>query len=144
MDEDARQDEIQEFVLDNYPPAHQSSPEKVGNWTGWAAHHGFLFLGYDKEGDDGKLVALGIARPLSLKRTIEEITDTDFDRDGEVVYVDLTISTTGKSGMQAIMLAILNRMGDKPLLAFKRLKTQNKYNIYRLRDFASKLLRGKQ
>lgn len=139
MTETDRNEEIREFVLDNYAPAHQWQPKIAEDWTAWAAENGFLFLCYS---EDDKLVGLCIARPLSLKRNLKEITDTDFDSDGELVYVDVTISTSGKQAMQAMMVGILNRMGDKQLIAFKRLRTQDKYNIYRLADFSAKLLRG--
>ena len=140
MTEAERNEEIREYVLDNYSVASTWEPENVKNWCAWAAENGFLFLCYDIPGDQGKLVGLCIARPLSIARISGEIADTDYDLDGEIIYVDLTISTAGKQPMRAMMQAILQKMGGKQIIAFKRLKTQARFNIYRLGDFARKLL----
>lgn len=136
-----RNAEIREFVLDNYPPAHQWEPKVVRDWTAWAAEQGFLFLCYSAQGKDGKLVGLTIARPLHIGRIGTEIADTDFDPDGTTIYVDLTISTAGKQAMKVMMVSLLNKMAGKPVIAFKRLKTKHKLKVYSTGEFASALLR---
>lgn len=136
----SRNAEIAEFILDNYPPACVWEPKTADDWASWAADNGFLFLCYDMPGDQGKLVGLTIARPLSIRRNIEQVNDTDFDQDGEVVYVDLTISIAGKRTLKAMMAAIMQKWGNKQLLVMKRLKTQTKFHCYRLGEFSNKLL----
>jgi hypothetical protein len=140
MVETERDEEINTFILDHYPTAKEWKPEYVSDWAAWTAELGFLHLCYDKPGDEGKLVGICIARPLSITRSRDGFGVLDFDTDGEVLFVDLLVSTAGRIGMKAIMLVLLQRFGDRSLIAFKRLKTQDKFNVYRLKDFARKIL----
>lgn len=137
--------ELVQLVLDHYEPAKAWGVKAVENWINWAFDHGFLFQCYDKPG--GKLVGLTIVRPLSLTRIARDgvnIKDHEFDMDGEVLYVDITISSAGKEAMRAMMTSIMERMHDKSVIVFQRRQTEGKFNVYPLGEFATKLITGKR
>ena len=79
----------------------------------WVVHNGFYGVIRD---DYGKIIALGIARPISYSTDADDQYGVDMD--GDTVFVDWAI-TTRKGLMQALLVLLVRRFGPKDFIAWR-------------------------
>lgn len=120
-----------EFVRQHYTPAQVWPDKDLENWLEWALDNRFCVLAHDGP----ELVGLTIFRPLTEALANKILgPDDQYDEDGDIIYVDLTISTRGKASLQAMLFGILARLGNRPRIAFHILK-RDKLKVHALHTF---------
>lgn len=128
-----------EFVQKHYPISRTWETHRLEDWLQWAALNKFLATAYD----DKELVGLCIFRPLaSDKADSYTRPDDQFDENGDVIFIDLTISTRGKPVLQALFFAIMARLGNRQSIAFQIHKRGAELKVHRLSTFRQYLLRS--
>lgn len=122
--------EVGEYIYQNYVAMQSWSAKNLMRWIQWAiAQQRIVVI------RDGANIA-GITVYRTLRPTTEtQIYGLEQDADGEIIYIDLTISTKGKSVLKTALAEILRRLGPKPLIAFNQYKYQDRLRVYRMSKF---------
>lgn len=100
------------FIREHYVESTVWKEGALENWISWAATNGYLMLALDEK----EVVGLVIARTVNEIPAKRDLMP--FSADGSIIYIDFAIAPN-KNILKALGWAVLQRYGERPILAYR-------------------------
>lgn len=123
------------FIMKNHAPIREWGWEPLLSWVNWHACMGFMATIMD---ENGKIVALGIIRPVA--KPSDGLIPYEHDERGKHLYADLHISRhqLGLAGLSALFS---RRYGPRESVSFFR-KSETNLRTYQYQQLHRKTIRS--
>jgi hypothetical protein len=109
---------VSDFITENYPD-NEPQEDPVG-YAGWYISNGFLAYVTD---NDGKILALGAARPV--KEPEDGLIPYRYDDDGNCIFIDMLITRGIPIAMPSLMVILRRRFGRRDWMAYASRKNKH-------------------
>lgn len=129
-------DQIIDFLVENYPPCFTWERDFIIKWYNWYKHFHLSETIVDFKNE---IVAIAFARPI--QKPEDGLDEYHFDPMGSCLFVDLTVVKDERSKSQLYDLFV-KKMGHMQTIAFKRSKYSKMIRCYPFEKFMLKFIKG--